>query len=92
MIFCGVYGFLPDLNPNPSVHPNGNRRPDHRLLSIAESLSASSPWGRMSPPGALRTLFLWRCNVQVIKQILSDKDKVVFWGCVVLALVAQVLS
>lgn len=30
--------------------------------------------------------------MQVIKQILSDKDKVVFWGCVVLALVAQVLS
>lgn len=53
----------------------------------------SSPWGRMSPPGALRTHFLWRCNVQqTIKQVLSDKDQVVFWGCVFLSLIAAVLS
>lgn len=30
--------------------------------------------------------------MQAIKQVLSDKDKVVFWGCVFLGLVAAVLS
>lgn len=47
----------------------------------------------MSPPGALRTHFLWRYNVQqAIEQVLSDKDQVVFWGCVFLSLIAAVLS
>lgn len=29
---------------------------------------------------------------QAIEQMLSDKDKVVFWGCVILSLIAAVLS
>ena len=93
MIFCSVYGFLPDSNPIPSGHLTGKRRLATSLSSsFTEFRSVSSPWGRMSPPGALRTHLLWRCNVQAIKQVLSDKDKVVFWGCVILSLIAAVLS
>lgn len=93
-IFCGVCGFLPDSNPIPSGHPAGNRRQASSPSSFfTEFCSVSSPRGRMSPPGALRTHFLWRCNVhQTIKQVLSDKDQVVFWGCVFLSLIAAVLS
>ncbi len=93
MIFCGVYGFLPDSNPHPSGHLTGKRRLATNLSSsFTEFCSVSSPWGRMSPPGALCAHFLWRCNVQAIKQLMSDQDKVVFWGCVILGLIAVVLS
>lgn len=47
----------------------------------------------MLPTGNVALFFLWRCNVsKTIKVILSDKDKIVFWGCVLLGLIAGVLS